>query len=119
MCPWKSTDIYQLQTLNITNCKLFNCNKDHILQSTRISMIFLVICTFILKSIGVTLVYDENKLVFAHKIFLSTLSTFEHNQEFLQDHIKKPTWSDNLYLIILDMSLEVNCHLSVTKIEYN
>ena len=81
-------------------------------------MIFLIIYIFILNSIGVTLVCDVNKLVFTHKIFLSTLSTFEHNQEFLQDQIKKPTWSDNLYIIILHMSLEVNCHLSVTKIKY-
>ena len=70
---------------------------------------------FILNSIGVTLVCDKNKLVFTYKIFLSTLSTFEHTQEFLQDQIKNPTWSDNLYLIILDIFLEVNCHLSVTR----
>ena len=37
---------------------------------------FLLNYTLILNSIGVILVCDDNKLVFAHKIILSTLSTF-------------------------------------------
>ena len=78
-------------------------------------MIFLIIYTCILNFIGVNLVCDENKLVFTHKSFLSTLSTFEYNKEFLKDQIKKHTWSDNLYLIILDIFLEVNCYLLVRK----